>query len=292
MIATGTDTSTLMIQVPDSLGDHGPDGEAFYTSATRLSGDGLDMSQVSFIRPYGVIALLCVARNYHEQTHETLTLRNLQPRVHQYLERVDLFKVGGDYLRADRNLDETWDRKQPNPKLLELTPVSSANGVFTVIGQAERIFSYWLQVSNLHSLISVLSELCSNAYQHSGAPPGFVMIQTHEAVTKGQARVRLAICDMGIGVPGSLEKRFGPLGETPLDYLLIAMGGKTSRGTGRGGLGLRIVEKTVGESGGWMWLRSQTAALITDGNGYLTTYRDLPYIPGTQVAVEFHAPLN
>lgn len=280
-----------MILVPNVLGDHSADAEAFY-AAVMGAGDGaLDMHTVDFIRPYGVIALLCAARAYHRAHGAPLVLHNLRGRVHPYLERVDLFRVAGDVLQADGAPSETWNREQPTPNLLELTPVSGADDVLTVITQAERIFAYWLHVRNLRSLLGVLSELCSNVYQHSGDSRGVVMIQTHKAVTKGQVRVRVAIGDMGVGVRGSLEGRFGAFGAEPLDYLLAAMGGKTSRHTGRGGLGLRIVEQTVGEGGGYMWLRSETAAILTDGAGALETRRGLPYVAGTQLGVDFHAPL-
>ncbi len=280
-----------MIRVPNALGDKGEDAEAFYAAALRSRSGTLDLSDVTFIRPYGIVALVCAARMHTAQTDEPLRLCHLQSRVHQYLERIDLFRVAGDYLRADAPLSETWDRSQPKPKMLELTPISGEQDVFHVIVQAERIFRYWLHKRNLGNLLGVLSELCSNVYQHSRDPYGMVMIQTHEAVQKEQVRVRVAIADMGIGVRGSLEARFGILGTAPLDYLRAAMGGKTARHTGRGGLGLRIVEQTVGAGGGYMWLRSETAALLTDGAGTVRTWKNLPHVPGTQVAVDFHAPL-
>lgn len=280
-----------MIVVPNALGDHGEDAEAFYAAALQSQQGTLDMSQVTFIRPYGLVALVCAARHYHQKTGKRLLLSQLQQRVHQYLERVDLFKVAGAYLQAEHDLNERWDRTQPKPKLLEITPISCQMDVFTVIAQAERIFRYWLHRRNLGNLLGVLSELCSNIYQHSGDPNGIVTIQTHEAVKKGQVRVRVAISDMGVGVRGSLEKRFGVLGDDPVDYLRFALAGNTSRETGRGGLGLRIVEQTVGAGGGHMWLRSETAALLTDGVGAVRTWHNLTNIPGTQVAVDFHAPL-
>ena len=281
-----------MISVPNILGDHSKNAEGLYNALENSHAHALDMSQVSFIRPYGVIALICAARCHYAEHSTPFILHNLQKRVHQYLERVDLFKVMPHIITPETALKDTFDRTQETPNLLELTPISGANDVLTAITQAERIFSYWLQVSNLRGLLGVVSELCSNVYQHSGDTSGTMMIQTHRAVSKGKARVRVAIGDIGMGVRGSLEARHGKLGESPLDYLHIAMGGRTSRESGRGGLGLRIVEQTVGAGGGYMWLRSETAAILTDGAGNIETHNNLAYIPGTQLAVEFHAPLH
>ncbi|MEM6527196.1 MAG: ATP-binding protein [Chloroflexota bacterium] len=281
-----------MIRVPDVLASHSEDAEALYTALHQATSTHLNMADVSFIRPHGVIALVCAARARYAEHGERTVLCNLQHRVHQYLERVDLFRAMGDFITTESTLHDTFDRTQEKPTLLELTPISSAGDLLTAIAQAERIFSYWLQVRNLRGLLGVVSELCSNIYQHSGDPHGAVMIQTHRAVTKGAARVRVAIGDTRLGVRGSLENRHGTLGETPLDYLMIAMGGRTSRETGRGGLGLRIVEQTVGAGGGYMWLRSENAAVLTGGPGTVQTRDHLAYVPGTQVAVEFHAPLD
>ncbi|MEO0564653.1 MAG: ATP-binding protein, partial [Chloroflexota bacterium] len=252
----------------------------------------IDMLHVTFIRPYAVIALVTTARQHHTRTGQPLTLTNTPLRVHQYLERVDLFRHLGDIIRTETTLTELFDRDQPNPKLLELTPITGTNDMLRVITAAERIFAFWLHVRNLRRLMSVLSEICANAYQHSGSSTGVVMIQTHEATSKDQVRVRVAIGDVGIGVRGSLSARFGEIEPNTLGYLQQAMNGRTSRHTGRGGLGLRVVQQTVGEGGGYLWLRSEDAAVLSDGVGANTGYEDLAMVPGTQLSVDFHAPLR
>jgi hypothetical protein len=282
----------MPIQVPaDALGDHVLAVEAFYNALVETHDGIIDMREVTFIRPYAVIALLNAAHYHHNRTGTPLRLQHMAERVHQYLERVDLFKIGGDLITTDATLTTHFDRTQPNPKLLELTRVSGTEDVFSVITRAERIFSYWLNVRNLRGLMSVLSEVCANAYQHSDSS-GIVMIQTHEAKTRGQVRIRMAIGDTGIGVRASLERRFGSLSDDTLGYLTEAMNGRTSRHSGRGGLGLRVVQQTVGEGGGYMWIRSGDAAILSEGLGQAEGHRGLAHVPGTQVAVDFHAPLR
>lgn len=283
-----------VVAVPaDALSDHVIEAEAFYRTAAglyRTEAGALDMRAVDFIRPYGVIALVMTARAFHERTGNRLVLLNLRQSVHQYLERVDLFRQMGDVLTTPSPLNERFDREQRTPNLLELTPISGTSDVLTVITQAERIFAYWLHLRNLRSLMGVLSELCANIYQHSQDPRGVVLIQTHQAVSKGQVRVRVALGDAGVGVRQSLQHRLGDIGAAPLPYLSAAMRGETSRQTGRGGLGLRLVQQTVGAGGGYLWLRSESAAVLSNGHTQ-TAHTGLSNVPGTQVAVDFHAPL-
>lgn len=281
----------MMISVPDVLGDHVLQTERFYRQCDNQPAAALDMSAVRFVRPYGVIALICAARLHHQATGQPLLLAHMPLDVYQYLERVDLFAQMGGYFAVDAPLSSTFDREQPTPNLLEITPIASPQDVLQVITQAERIFAYWLQTSNLRSLLSVLSELCANLYQHSQDPHAALLIQTHKAVSRGSVRVRIALGDVGVGVRGSLSTRH-TLGTHPIDYLHAATSGTTSRQNGRGGLGLRIVQQTVQACGGYFWLRSETAALLLNEDGERIAYSDLPPIQGTQIAVELHAPLH
>jgi hypothetical protein len=69
------------------------------------------------------------------------------------------------------------------------------------------------------------------------------------------------------------------------------MKGRTSRQTGRGGLGLPRVDQIVRQQGGYLWLRSETAALLRRGSDDLIQKEALPHVPGTQIAIGFQAPL-
>jgi hypothetical protein len=103
---------------------------------------------------------------------------------------------------------------------------------------------------------------------------------------------RIAVGDLGQGIRGSLTAKHGEFGQEPLDYLRAAMGGRSARLSGRGGMGLRRVEQIVEAEGGYLWLRSETAAILSHGPGKIEERNDLVYVPGTQVAVELHAPYH
>ena len=284
-----------MFVVPN-LFNHGVDQvEAFYTALDALPPAPqyvFDLSQIDFIRPYGVIALLTAIRRLAAQTGRPVLLLNASDQVYLYLHRMDFFKVGADWFQADRVVvSGAWSRDPATMNLLELSPIGSAEDVAWVMERTERIFSRWLLVANLRSLLNVLSELCANIYQHSADPVGYALIQKYNSVKRERVTVRLAVGDAGRGIRGSLAERHHDLGSEPLDYLLAAMQGRTARENGRGGLGLRLVEQIVGSEGGQLWLRSETAAVLSHGTGTVQGSSGLTYLSGTQIAVEFYAPL-
>lgn len=253
----------------------------------------LNLENNRFIKPTGIMAITLLARHISKQSGYPVHLINLDSDLLAYLERVNLFDIAGKWLKLDDELPERrWDRNPQTANLLELTPITNAIDVATVMERAEAIFSRWLQLPNLGSLLKVISELCSNVYQHSGDPHGFIMIQRYRVVSRNEVDVVLAVGDMGRGIRGSLAAKHPQPGDEPLNYIQAAMDGSTSRHTGRGGLGLRTVEETVAKEGGYVWLRSETAAIRSYGPNRRYPFTDLAPMPGTQVVVEFRAPLR
>jgi hypothetical protein len=241
----------------------------------------------------GLMALVLSARQIADQSGHPVILVNLYNELLSYLERVNLFDVAGQWIELDGSLPvQRWDRNPHTANLLELTPITNAGDVAKVMERAETIFSRWLHLPNLNSLLKVISELCSNIYQHSGDPYGFLLIQRYQYSSQDEAKVILAVGDLGQGIRGSLAARHPELGDDPLKYIQAAITGSTSRDSGRGGLGLRTVEETIAKEGGYVWLRSETAALQSHGPNRHYSFNNITPMPGTQVVVEFRAPLR
>lgn len=282
--------------IPDQFGSDVGDIDNLYSLLHARMDDQytLDMSHVAFLKPMGSTTILLAARHLAEQSGHPVHLINLKPDLQSYLERINLFTVAKDWLQPDEELpaEKRWERNPQTANLLELTPITNADDVVKVMERAEAIFSRWLQLPNLGSLLKVISELCSNIYQHSGDPHGFVMIQRYRVVSRHEVDVVLAAGDMGRGIRDSLAAKYPELGDEPLNYIHAAMDGRTSRHTGRGGLGLRTVEETIAKEGGYVWLRSETAAIRSFGPNRRYPFTDLAPMPGTQVVVEFRAPLK
>lgn len=278
----------MSITVPNVLGADVRAIEAFYNRTQELPPAQvyeIDMSQVSFIRPYGLLALVIAGRNLSQVSGNKVLLSRMRLNTYQYLERMALFEIGNDWFDVDSPLQERWNRDSRTANLLELTLVSTLEDVDAIVCRADNIFSRWLSISDISNLINVLSELSTNVFDHSADRSGCVLIQKVEI--QGQAVVRLAVGDLGCGIPGSLAIpcRSSDINNT-LGYLIEALNGKTTRSTGRGGLGLRQVERIAGNTGGYLWLRSHDAAIASYGSGRIQGYPNLAFIPGTQIAVE------
>ena len=283
---------TTTLQVPDVLNGEILRTEEFYSlvaGAPPADQYVLDMNTVRFVKPYGVMALVIAIRRLSQRSSRPVFLNNIQGRIHSYLDRMDLFQVGSDWVQTSDVLDEEWLRSDFTPNLLELTTITGPEDVETAVARAKRIFSRWLMIPNLGELCIVLSELCANIYQHSGDPLGCVLIQKYGPF-RGRVTVNLAVGDLGRGIRGSLTSQHGEIGQETVDYLREAMHGKTARQSGRGGLGLRRVEQIAASSGGYLWLRSETAAILSRGPDQTQEKTNLISIPGTQVAVALHAP--
>lgn len=138
-----------------------------------------DMSQVTFIEPCGVIALLSIVRQCASQTGERVVIRNLNEQLYPYLHRMDLFRIGAAWLNPLTPLNEEWSRNAQTTNLLELTPITGYDDVINVLERAHGIFAPCLSAEELSNLKRVISELCQNIYQHSGDVHGCVLIQKY-----------------------------------------------------------------------------------------------------------------
>ena len=250
-----------------------------------------DMDAVSFVQPYGIICLVLAARLLSKRSGQTVTICNLRTNIHQYFQRMNIIQVTEPWLKISGELGEEWIRNPSTQNLLELTLVRSRDDVLNIVDRTENVFTRWLVMSNLRELLTAVSELCTNIYEHSQDINGCILIQKYALQLSNQVKVCLAVGDIGIGIRGSLSMRFGKQQLSPMQYLHKAMEGNTSRSSGRGGLGLRTVEKIAAQNAGYLWLRSENAAILSRGEKERQDQLNLASFPGTQVVIEFIAPL-
>ncbi len=283
---------TIIIENENILGGSVTDVEPFYAQVAQAPPArqySLDMTAVSFVRSYGAMALMNVARQLWQRSGAPLLLKNLRPNVHAYLNFMRLFELGGEFMQVTGGAPQPW-QPASSPDHLQLTCVTGSTSVEAVVERARAIYSHWLQVPHYSNLMSVISELAANIYQHSGDARGGILMQKIQSGSRDRVEVRLAVSDLGQGIRRSLSARHQDIGPAPLDYLRAAIGGKSARASGRGGMGLRTVDQFVRTVGGYWWLRSETAAIFREGSGQVKEYANLVHVPGTQVAVELHAP--
>lgn len=280
------------IPVPDMLKYGAPGVEGLYTLAVNAPSAAtyvFDMAGVRFIEPCGVIALLSAARYCATLSGRRVIITNLSEKVYLYLDRMNLFEIAGRWLMPLGNLSGRWSRSPNTANLLELTEIGSPEDVEAVVDRAARIFEPCLTEDELGGLLSVLSELCSNIFEHSHDLHGCALIQKYYLDQTNQSKVCLSVGDMGRGVRTSLTETHGEFGNEPLDYIRAAMDGRTSRRSGRGGTGLLRVREITAIHSGYVCLRSETAAITDYGSNRIQLRNDLTLITGTQVSVEMRS---
>lgn len=278
--------------------------EAFYEDLSVAIAWGykrlvVDLAQVSFVRPDGVIALVTAARLWHTWTGHRIVLINMQQRVHCYLERIDLFGSCAAWLMQDHELSTTeqWDRNPESASLLELLPIAgdeerNARDVGSAVGRAGQILRRWFDAHDnaIRRVMTLISEISSNV-THS-LDHGFAVMQRYRDGTRMGSIVVIAIADLGIGIKASLNSK--PQGlilhntRTPLagsEFILHALDlGVTSRAE-IGGLGLPRVKTIVEDCQGSLRIRSFSSEVLFIGHE-MQARDNLVEIPGTQVIIE------
>lgn len=281
------------IDIPDVLGGSTENLESLFSllPGVKLGAHvQLDLSQVSFILPYGLIGLMLFAQQASANSKNRVCIRGCQPRIFAYLERVNFFSTCSDCLfTTDSGLtDYKLSRSDASRNLLELEVVQSSEDVLKIASRMRRIFEERLALSipEQNDLIVILSEMCDNICEHSQST-GHVVVQSYRRQTLGTMEVRIAICDLGIGIPDSLISRHGRFASTTADYIREALSGKSRRDIGIQGNGFQRVQEIISQSRGTLFVRSQDAAVrIVNTQSTPSIYTDLTFLPGTQLAIK------
>lgn len=286
--------SNLLQFTPSTSEDKFSDVDMLFSCASRINPSSevvIDLERAIFVTPSRAVGLVLTCRYLQSLTARKVLLKNVPRDVQKYLLRMDIPVGAQDWLSIENLGTDEWARNPKTNNLLEMTRISTPSDVEHAIERAENIFSQWLNKSALNSLLSSLSELCSNVYQHSVDANGIVLIQKYEKQTLNIVNVQVAVGDLGCGIRGSLESRYGSIASSAVEYLKLAMEGKSARDTGRGGLGLRRVEQILQENKGSLYLRSHDATLLSHfAIGRVFTTGPV-FFPGTQIALGLNFPL-
>lgn len=268
--------------------------ESVYTRITSLVKPTIhyfDLSKTKFLGPYDVIGLITCARLISQQHGHPIQLVDAIPNILQYLTRVNVFTTASQWLLPpEKPLQANNVSTKQSDHLLELTAIRQETDIFDIVQRLRQI-CLPLQFANLEKILRIVSELCQNAFEHSGDNYSMVMVQRYLRPAQGKSEVQIAICDMGMGVRQSLIDCHGPFASTTLDYLQAALAGKSARASGRGGLGLRSIEQIIAEDGGALWFRSENASILSHAPTKRRENNNLAIIPGTQVVVKLNGVL-
>jgi anti-sigma regulatory factor (Ser/Thr protein kinase) len=230
-----------------------------------IRSDRIDLRDVAFIDPYGMVGLLEIGELCMlEDVKKTVQL----PRsadVLRYLERMDFFSHAKRYFSLDPMQPAASGSAAESDVLLEITPIERANDIHYIVGKVEEraqaILAKHLRYDGkaINGFIVALSEVCQNIVEHS-ENKGFVGIQKYRFPSMGKNIVKIAVMDAGIGFRKSLSSRFKLKGDLEAIEKALLHGASRHEDEGRGH-GLAAVRRFVEQWYGRISIRSGTARL-------------------------------
>jgi len=263
------------------------------TLKSFIRSEQIDLGNISFIDPYGMLALLEIGELcLLEDVRKTVILpKSLEVRA--YLDRMDFFTYAKRYftLGYSSGLSEKYQRSAESDVLLEITPIAKSNDIHYIVGKvrdrAQAILAKHLHYDDraINGFIVALSEVCQNIIEHSETT-GYVGIQKYRFQSIQKNVVKISVMDVGVGFRKSLSHRFKLKGD--LDALDQALLHGVSRYEDEGrGHGLAAVRRFVEQWQGRISIRSGTArrAIIPPWARGMERERNLISFPGSQINI-------
>ena len=259
-----------------------------------ITSDAIDLKDVSFIDPYGMVGLLEIGELCMlEDVKKTVVLPRSE-EVIRYLDRMDFFNHAKRYFSLERTAGDArgkYPRGADSDVLLEITAIEKSNDIHFIVGKvrerAQAILARHLRYDEraINGFIVALSEVCQNIIEHS-ENKGFVGIQKYRFQNLNKNVVKIAVMDIGIGFRKSLSGRFKLRGDLDAIDKALLHGASRYEDEGRGH-GLAGVRKFVNEWNGRLSIRSGTAKLsiLPQWSRGREQERGLLAFPGAQINI-------
>lgn len=248
-----------------------PRGLRFAIETGALSAYSVDLSNVEFVTPGGMVGLACTLEKW---TSKYGALQVILPNedITAYMHRMDFFDHFKDRLSLDRDVGHLEGRSRHHPSLSELHTVHDLEDVTEITSRfCETLSSRDVPTAKVRNCFAVISETLNNAVDHASSPCGaYTAIQTWSTLDK----VAVAVADAGVGVPhtiGALSESYGKnledhdLVKLAASHLVSSRQGEEGRG---GGLtsALNNVHSGNGQMVIWSgqgWVEFRSTSIIT-----------------------------
>lgn len=261
-----------------------------HISASEL----IDLRNLNFIDPYGMVGILEAGRFYHSGNVKKKLLLPESEDVLKYLERMDFFDYASRYFCLSPGKTELPDkflRSSKSVVLLEITPIEKSDDIHFIVGEVKKRAHAILErhlfydERAINGFIVALSEVCQNIIEHS-ENTGLAGIQKYHFRKINKNVVKISVMDLGIGFKESLSERVTV--KDDLDAIEKALLHGMSRYEDRGrGHGLAGVRRFVNQWKGKLSIRSGTAkfSIIPDWGWGMEREKNLLHFPGAQINI-------
>jgi anti-anti-sigma regulatory factor len=259
----------------------------------------IDLEQVRFVDPYGMLGLLALARFLRQRGCEPVLMLPRAEEVMKYLDRMDFSRHAERLCAMDLTTlwsDGEYSRSPHSDVLLEITPIAHSEDIHYIVDRvrerAQTILSQNLHYAQaaIDGFVVALSEVCQNIPEHS-QDVGYVAIQKYFYGRRlGKNLVKIAVMDLGVGFRTSLGPKYAAESAewSDLTALRLAIFEGVSRYDDPGrGQGLSAVRRFVERWHGKLMIRSGSARLGHSPAWDHSASRQtgLTLFPGTQVSI-------
>jgi anti-sigma regulatory factor (Ser/Thr protein kinase) len=221
----------------------------------------LDLRDVEFIDPYGIVCLFVLARYLNSRFQEVFFALPNNRDTRNYLSRMNFIDTLEPLVKFTNTskYDFHYKRGVDSEVLLEVTEIENMEDVEQVTSRAlnriNSILTEHLQYKekDIAAFCTALSEVCSNIRDHS-EDKGVVAVQRY-VDKEGRNFVVIGVADLGIGIKRSLGLRYNVADWSDAKAILNALKPHFSRFEGRG-LGLPTVKDITHRYSGGIHVRS------------------------------------
>lgn len=248
----------------------------------------VDLTTVRFVDSYAMVVLVTLMTLWRRSGWPVeLRLPDARP-TRNYLARMRFFSMLPGGVRCHEPLPTVTE----NPSLLiPLTKLDVTSGE-SAVDELARFVHPQLPRQLASWFVEAMAEIAGNVLQHAQSDIGFLAAQRFEKDFQGLVapRLQLVVADAGIGIKDSLVGRYPDL-QTQPDTAAIELALKaevTSKPSTNSGVGLSTVDEYARAFGGVLRVRSGAGVVVHRRTG--KRVRQVPYLPGTVVAVELASP--
>jgi anti-sigma regulatory factor (Ser/Thr protein kinase) len=259
-----------------------PSGLRSAIATNVLSPFGVDLSNIHFVTPGGIVGLACILEAWTAK-HGAVPVVLPCEDVTAYMQRMDFFGYFEDRLCLDRDIGYLQDRRRHTASLSELRTVRDAPGVTRVTEQfCATLSNRGVPKGKVRRCFTVISETLNNAVDHASSPCGaYTAIQTWPNLNK----VAVAVSDAGVGIPHTIGVHSDAYGAGLTDHELIRLAAYDQVSShqneeGRGG-GLTCALRNVRSGGGKMVIWSGRGWVEFKGEDVVTVAELAPAFAGT-----------
>lgn len=248
----------------------------------------LDLSNVEFVTPQGLMLLVTLSRFINEKYGYYTIWCKAKAKIISYLDRMNMNKL--DFIRIDHQYSSATANQRESDALVEFTEIKNAEHLGKAIVQTKNVLRHWFpdsQGTHEKHISTLIMETVENSIEHSSAKPSegscYYVLQKYQ-YRDGNVEVQIAVGDMGIGMLASQRQKY-PSTKDDLEAIKEAfLYGRSGRLSGGGGMGYASVREALGPLKGRVAIRSGKAHIeYQAGMNGVKIYRHGFSYPGTQI---------